>query len=124
MYNRNLIVDSHQYMLTILACIFLFSILGLTDDGNEIHFQVNHLGHFLLTLEFIPLLLDSASQTGDSRIVIVTSTGHTSGVYDPTNFNGEREYSSLKFYCNSKLHNVCLQPRFYSFCFVFSIVFR
>ena len=90
----------------------MFSYSGLTEDGNEIHFQVNHLSHFLLTLELLPLLLDSASQTGDSRVVILSSTGHTSGVFDPTNMNGERDYGRMKVYCNTKLYNVCLAKHF------------
>lgn len=43
---------------------------GLTPDGFEIHFGVNHLGHFMLTRGLEPALSDSA------RVVQVTSAAH------------------------------------------------
>ena len=80
----------------------------MTEDGNEIQFQVNHLSHFLLTLELLPTILDTAARTGDCRILILSSTAHKSGVFDPANLNGEKNYGSLNFYNNSKLFNVGL----------------
>lgn len=68
--------------------------------------QVNHLSHFLVTLELLPILLESASQTGDSRIVIVSSSLYTLSSWEPENLNGEQEYNRLKFYPKSKLYNV------------------
>ena len=80
----------------------------MTEDGNETHLQVNHLSHFLLTLELLPTILDTAARTGDCRIVILSSSGHKNGVFDPANLNGEKGYGSLVFYQHSKLFNVCL----------------
>ena len=68
--------------------------------------QVNHLGHFLLTLELLPLIADTAREAGDGRIVFVSSQQHTHGVFDPSNMNGEVSYSRSRFYDNSKLYNV------------------
>ena len=68
------------------------------------HHKVNHLGHFLLTLELLPLILSSAP---DARVVIVSSSGHRiAASFDPTNLQSERGYDRLKQYCNSKLYNV------------------
>jgi NAD(P)-dependent dehydrogenase (short-subunit alcohol dehydrogenase family) len=50
---------------------------GLSTDGYEIQFATNHLGHASLIKHLLPLLLSTASQHGDARIVSLTSTGFT-----------------------------------------------
>ena len=79
-------------------------IRGLTHQGFEMTMGVNHLGHFLLTQELLPLLISSAP----SRIVNVASRAHfhAKGI----DFAGFRESTQTKFgikeYCESKLANV------------------
>ena len=78
----------------------------LTEDGHETHLQVNHLGPLLLTLELLPIIMDTASTTGDGRIVFVGSLGHTSGQFSSNNLEGEIFYNRFQFYFNSKLFTV------------------
>ena len=80
--------------------------LAITDDGNELQFQVNHLSHFLMTLELLPVMTHTATNTGDARIVIVTSKANYTGKFDPKNLNGELSYGPIFNYQNSKLYIV------------------
>ncbi|KAG9265175.1 dehydrogenase/reductase SDR family member 13-like, partial [Astyanax mexicanus] len=82
---------------------------GRTEDGLGLMFEVNHLGHFLLT----HLLLDRLKECGPSRIVNVSSMGHNAGNLDFNFFSTHKEFGAgdsymnvLKTYCNSKLCNV------------------
>ena len=83
----------------------------MTEDGYESQFQVNHLSHFLLTLDLLPLMLDSAVSSGDGRIVFVSSRLHASGQFNPDNINAQQSYSRTAFYSNSKLYNVTKEQR-------------
>lgn len=49
---------------------------GLTDDGYEIQFGTNHLGHALLVKLLTPLLETTAKTTGDVRVIWTTSQGY------------------------------------------------
>ena len=81
---------------------------SLTEDGFDMQFGTNHLGHFLLTEMLLPLLRKS-SQTGFTpRIVNVSSAMHTwtkELVFDDLHYKN-REYSMTKAYAESKLANV------------------
>ena len=80
----------------------LNSRLSLTKDGFETTFGVNHLAHFLLT----NLLLDLLKASAPSRIINVSSSGHTRGTIDFDGLRGERKYSGIAAYGQSKLANV------------------
>lgn len=50
---------------------------GQTQDGFELIFGVNHLGHFLLTQLLLPLLQEHATDAAPTRVVNVASVAHT-----------------------------------------------
>ena len=57
------------------AAIFAFPERTLSEDGIELHFATNHIGHFLFTSLLMPKLIAAAqgSEKGATRIVNVTS---------------------------------------------------
>jgi NAD(P)-dependent dehydrogenase (short-subunit alcohol dehydrogenase family) len=73
-----------------------------TEDGFELTFATNHLGHFALT----GLLLDRLLETPGSRVVTVSSEGHARGVIDFDDLQSERGYRADDAYCQSKLANL------------------
>ena len=77
---------------------------GITEDGFELQFGTNHLGHFALTGLLIERLLVSPG----SRIVTVTSAAHRYASMDFGNlmFEGGRGYSPFRAYARSKLANL------------------
>ncbi|XP_078000563.1 retinol dehydrogenase 12-like [Glandiceps talaboti] len=74
-----------------------------TEDGYESQFQVNYLSHFLLTIQFLPLLKSSGP---GCRVINVSSMAHSSGQFEEDNLQGERSYNRLYFYGHSKLFQV------------------
>ena len=66
-----------------------------------------------MTLELLPIMLDTASSTGDGRIVFMSSEAHKYARWDPDKMNAEEEqyYDRIKVYGVTKLYNV--SSRFY-----------
>lgn len=73
-----------------------------TEDGIEMQFGVNHLGHFLLT----NCLLNLLQKSTPSRIVIVSSLAHEKGQIHFDDINLDKDYDPRKSYRQSKLANV------------------
>jgi len=74
-----------------------------TAQGNEMTFGVNHLGYFLMTQTFLPLL----KSTEGSRIINTASEAHRMSKLDFRNLNHEgKRYSQWRTYCNSKMCNI------------------
>lgn len=77
--------------------------LSRTEDGFEMQFGVNHLGHFLLTC----LLLSKLIKSSPSKIINVSSKAHERGTieWDDIHFE-KRTYRPHVAYAQSKLANV------------------
>ncbi|MFE4924443.1 SDR family NAD(P)-dependent oxidoreductase [Streptomyces sp. NPDC056661] len=74
-----------------------------TEEGWELQFATNHLGHFALATG----LHDALAADGAARIVVVSSTGHQQSpvVWDDVNF-AFRRYDPWLAYGQSKTANV------------------
>jgi protochlorophyllide reductase len=73
-----------------------------TRDGFELQFGTNHLGHFSLTLQVLPLL----HVRPGARVVFVTSGAQYFGRIAFDDLQGERSYDRWRAYSQSKLANV------------------
>jgi len=78
-----------------------FSERGVSKDGFEMTFTTNHLGHFLLTTNLIPLF-----ERGQARIINVSSEGHKIGKPNFDDLQSAHRYSSFKAYGMAKLFNI------------------
>ncbi|NXJ16381.1 DHR13 reductase, partial [Odontophorus gujanensis] len=77
---------------------------GTTENGFSLTFQVNHLGHFLLT----QLLLQRLQSSAPSRVVIVTSSAHCAGRLRMAELGRSPPgpFAAFQDYCDSKLANM------------------
>ena len=75
---------------------------GRTEEGFEMQFGVNHLGHFALSAQlWLPISL-----TPGSRIVQVSSLAHTFGKIRFEDIHWSKKYSKWGAYGMSKLANL------------------
>jgi NAD(P)-dependent dehydrogenase (short-subunit alcohol dehydrogenase family) len=75
---------------------------GVTVDGFETHYGVNHLGHFALTGLLLPALLRAPAP----RVVTVSSNAHWAGYGLPTDKGPLGLYLRYPAYALSKLANL------------------
>ena len=74
-----------------------------TEDGFELQFGTNHLGHFALTAQLMELL----KQTKNSRVVNVSSGAHNYGNINFDDLTWEkRKYKPMSAYGDSKIANL------------------
>ncbi len=73
----------------------------LSAQGHELRFACNHLGHFALTALLLGLLEDG----NEPHVVTVSSPNHRQGRLFFDDLTGERTYSPMAFYNQSKLAN-------------------
>ena len=70
----------------------------LTDNGWDLQFAVNHIGHFILTKGLLPSLL----QSNESRVVTLSSTGHKLSGIRWDDIHIENDYDKWQSYGQSK----------------------
>ena len=80
--------------------------LTRTQEGWELQFATNHLGHFGLSLGLHAALAAGARERGEARIVALSSTAHMRSpvVFDDLHFD-RREYDPQAAYAQSKTAN-------------------
>ena len=100
----NSILDSEDRLDILINNAGIFMVpFEKTEDGFESHFQVNHLGHFLLTQMLIDLLKKSAP----SRIINVSARAHMwASTSDFDNLGKEEAYTNYVAYGLSKIANI------------------
>jgi NAD(P)-dependent dehydrogenase (short-subunit alcohol dehydrogenase family) len=79
-----------------------------SEDGFEIQFGINFIGHFALTGHLFNLL----DATSGSRVVTLSSIAHRNAVIDFDNFRLEKPYSKWREYSQSKLADLIFALEF------------
>lgn len=78
----------------------------ITDEGLEMTFALNHMSFFLLTHLLLDSIRAAADQSGEARIINVSSSAHFMGTLDFGNLQSERNFAGFGTYSTSKLMNV------------------
>ncbi len=73
-----------------------------TEDGFELQYGTNHLGHVALTARLLPRLLEAPAP----RVVAVASVAHHAGNASVLDGNPEAGYNPQAAYGNTKLANL------------------
>jgi NAD(P)-dependent dehydrogenase (short-subunit alcohol dehydrogenase family) len=76
----------------------------LSEDGHELHLQVNYLSHFLLTRELLPLIRAAGTPESPARIINVSSVAQRPIDFDDVGM--EEGYSDGRGYAQSKLAQI------------------
>jgi len=88
----------------------MFSPYSLSQDGHELHFASNHLGHFLLTNLLVENLIKAKG-----RVVNLSSIGHALApkMIDWEKLSDKNTYSPIRAYGWSKLANILFSSEFH-----------
>jgi len=73
-----------------------------TADGFELQFGINHIGHFALTAQLLPLLRKSPG----ARVVTVSSVANRAGIINFDDLESRSSYVPMKAYGQAKLANL------------------
>ncbi|XP_019444398.1 PREDICTED: short-chain dehydrogenase TIC 32, chloroplastic-like [Lupinus angustifolius] len=88
----------------------MFCPFSLSEDGVEMQFATNHLGHFLLTSLLLDKMKQTAKETGiEGRIINLSSIAHNFTYRNGIRFdkiNDRKGYTTNRAYGQSKLANI------------------
>ena len=100
----NIFLKSHRSLSLLINNAGIAGLSGITSDGFEVGFGVNHLGHFLLT----NLLLDSLKKSTNARVVTVSSMAHKHAKFIDWDLLTKKtsSISGISEYATSKLANI------------------
>ncbi|MCF0075753.1 SDR family oxidoreductase [Dyadobacter sp. CY261] len=73
-----------------------------TANGFELQFGTNHIGHFALTAQLLPLLRKSQS----ARVITVSSIANREGIINFDDLQSKSSYAPGKAYSQAKLANL------------------
>jgi NAD(P)-dependent dehydrogenase (short-subunit alcohol dehydrogenase family) len=73
-----------------------------TANGFELQFGTNHIGHFALTAQLLPLLRKSS----DARVITVSSIANREGIINFDDLQSKSSYAPGKAYGQAKLANL------------------
>lgn len=80
----------------------------LTSEGLDLTFATNHLGHFLLTRELMPLL-----KKGKAKIINVSSEANRISGFPVKDFGLKKSSNTVSAYAKAKLYNVLFTSKIY-----------
>jgi retinol dehydrogenase-12 len=84
----------------------LFLRRKFSQDGIELTFALNHLAYFLLTNLLIDRLKSTAAETGEARLVNVSSAAHLGAKIHFDDLQFRHGYRGMRAYSQSKLANI------------------
>ncbi|KAH7253833.1 uncharacterized protein BKA55DRAFT_593484 [Fusarium redolens] len=105
---------THDRLDVFIANAGIMAVDGLTQDGLELQFGVNHVGNATLLMALLPIMQKTAEQGGEVRFVSVTSLGYAGhpkkGIEFETLHSHQEHlpFGTWSRYGQSKLANVVL----------------
>ena len=81
----------------------------ITSEGLEQNFAVNHLGHFVLTRELLPLLYKTAAASGVGSVRVINTASDASEMIPGFNLEDMQNLQDWNYgmaYCTGKLANL------------------
>ncbi|KAF0890607.1 hypothetical protein E2562_003803, partial [Oryza meyeriana var. granulata] len=106
-FTENFNALNHSLNILINNAGIAFVPFKLSEDGIELHFATNHLGHFLLTELLIEKMKVTAIESGiEGRVVIVASESYRFPYREGIRFDKINDESGFLAYTQSKLANI------------------